>query len=717
MTQQNNPAILKLRGKSISDLREIAEKHLILDENIDISELSQSDLTDLIAKDIPKNRELRNEVNRLSYSFKPSFYLMFIGEKYGVDESNIKSVELRLRKVLGDNNNLIQRKTNPSIKEYRLESFRELEKNVFQLDFTWQKIHWYWAPEYDFKNVYELQFGLAVIDLNTKKAIITCHNKKEKESIAGAIAQAFGIKLSTLVLTRPLLGLIGSFDQVKKARYFVVDSESKFPENVTYADPNLGSFPVVYEQENNPVFQRKESFYRVTLGDVLEQGIGVTSDSGKLWMPQILTVAEIREFSSQLLYRISDTLDELTGSGNYSTVLETLGITNLDEFKQIKSVKLRNEIYRLLISLINMIDRGENERPFTLSKDLVCNGVPKYFNYPQVQIYDEETESNSWFHWNSLTTFKVVEDEGKFHIQTIDSKEILDFNNMRTPYSSSLIEDVDILSSLRLIPSHELKNVIIKALSFCSSQIPSLRNLPIPIFRIEVGRLIIDQKRSKGLIRFSDIMTSIAPNEIDELKQVMNKELSSNRIDDLVAISRKLREKCEQMTDDNCELCVIKKDFVCVRSMIASFMKNLKLLAHKGIELSDIQGTLHIDGTEIRVFGFAKEINGPGGLTARNHQGAVLLSQILGQIDKTDFNTVAVISSATLNEDLINRIKVICSSFNKKLILFDLNALLYMINDWENSREFEGIKPEDIYRASNPSLKKLFPKVHKLAED
>jgi hypothetical protein len=144
-----------------------------------------------------------------------------------------------------------------------------------------------------------------------------------------------------------------------------------------------------------------------------------------------------------------------------------------------------------------------------------------------------------------------------------------------------------------------------------------------------------------------------------------------------------------------------------LRSLVGRSLKQTFILAHKGIELSDIQGRLTIGDDEITVLGFAKLAHGKGSLTARNNNGAILLSQILGQIDKTTFDTVMVISPSVVNEDLYERIKLICGIFGKKLLILDKSRLCKFLAYFEEQAKFDNLEPEKIYKDSKIKFKTI----------
>ncbi len=174
----------------------------------------------------------------------------------------------------------------PHRRGFAAEDVRKVADGVIEIWFTWQRFHGYWRPgDFAKTHVYEAQFGLVILDFNSRKAIVACHDQKERKELADAISGVYRLALTPMTLTQPLLDRIGDFDTVKRAGYFIADAAGEVPSNVSYADEDLSTFGVAHAEESNFRSQRKHSFYRIPLGHLTETGVGATSDSGKLWIP------------------------------------------------------------------------------------------------------------------------------------------------------------------------------------------------------------------------------------------------------------------------------------------------------------------------------------------------------------------------------------------------------------------------------------------------
>lgn len=131
---------------------------------------------------------------------------------------------------------------------------------------------------------------------------------------------------------------------------------------------------------------------------------------------------------------------------------------------------------------------------------------------------------------------------------------------------------------------------------------------------------------------------------------------------------------------------------------------NHLLLAHKGIERSDLQLQLTIDGTSHQALAFAKLAGAKTGtgssLTLRNGNGSTLLSQIVSQVAKDDFDIVVIISPSPLTEDLRGGIETVCTPYQKAVLYLTFEELAKLFLEWKTGMEFEGRDCGEILRAS-----------------
>ena len=201
---------------------------------------------------------------------------------------------------------------------------------MVQILLTWHTDLTYWGTQVSLERVEQLNFGFGIVDYSVHKAIIACHTIKERDDIADFLSECFEIKLTALILTKPLLDQIGSFDSVKRAQYAVNNPDAITPSNITYADDNLASRRVARDEENNSRSQRVQSFYRIPLIDrLVEEGVGATSQSGKLWIPQETPIESVRDYGTALLAKISGTFDKMVKKDEIEDVLSTFPFDNM----------------------------------------------------------------------------------------------------------------------------------------------------------------------------------------------------------------------------------------------------------------------------------------------------------------------------------------------------------------------------------------------------
>lgn len=696
---------LRLKGMNLPELKGLLRSYSSLSED-EINKLSQQDLIEEILALSKVNPELKGKVDSTSISLKPSFYLLIIEQdKVGTQKLDIKS----FFKSLEENNKMLLGIKNPMFKNFRLVEQKKLTKNTYEFKFTWQHIHWYLDYDLNQKNIYESDFGFSIIDFSSKKAIVTCHTIYERDFLIKILNSGFKINLNPLILTKPLLELIGSFDNVKKAKYFMSKKTADLPENITYSDENLASIPLAVNQERNPDSIRKESFYRIPLGEIIEQGVGVTSDSGKLWIPRKLTIDEIEKYAISLLNKISDTLSNLLIAGDVEIIANSIGLIKHESFSSIPESNIRNELFRLFVSILNMLRSNVDENSFTFNTSILDKLAPRYFEYHRLQLFDDEQRSYSYFRKNEYRQLKVRKLKGEISLVLHPKNEVMkEFIHPITGKEID-IDEIKIPFHLEFIPTHELTQIYLKALKFCSKQIDGLDSIISLPFIILNNTIRLDYKRALGLRDANYVYKDILPSDVIEFKHFLKTEVPSDvdkYIDDVVY---SLGEKCKYANDSVCYDCTGKTSYLCLRSAIGHKIKHPRIINHKNIELCDIQGTVSTVTEELKLYGFAK-IGSKKSLSLRNDGGSKLISQVLGQIELTDYNTVTIITPSILDDDILNRIKKLCEVFNKKLLILDIKFFRKLVYNFENDYKFDGGDFCSLCSNSSDKLKKVMKK-------
>lgn len=698
---------LTMKQRPVGELRALASEYLPQLPPGEIQQASKQDLIILLTERAGEDGVLAERLLSEGISIKPSFYLLTTNvEENGApkQEQIIQRVEDAVSMV----NSRLDAEKAPVYRRFRLEQFVVFEADLYQAQFAWEQIHWYWEPEkVTLEHVYELRLGYFILDAKNNKAICTCHTERERKYLCEFVSDAFDIGFSPMVLTKPLLDQIGTFDQVKRAAYSLERGTPSQPSNVIYADEELPSFPAVQEREQDFNSKRVSTFYRIPLGSIEQQGIGVTSNSGKLWIPRETSIEAVSEYGVHLLSRVSSTLNELSADGRYQDVLDTFGIDSQKAFAGVKDRGLRLELVRLLYEIANMILREESEKSFHVSLELASKGVSAgLFNEARLQLHDPESdEVGYWRNVDASSPFvRIKEEQGRAVAYSWKDKTKIDLEDLQHPLTGRTVSIKSPLEHLQLIPTPKLERMLLEALEHLSGQFDKLARAEELLFHISSRVISLDLDSALARTPNRDVVL-----QLSAFRKFRNAKDTTVPVGERDQIRKRLRflgEKCKHESDDNCASCVDDRKYLCLRSLVGAYLRNPLIYKHKGIELSDVQGDLvTVDGDSLRAYGFAKLSSGENsGLTVRNHNGAVLLGQILGQIDKHNLDVVVVISPSTVNEDLRERIELICRVFSKRLLVLDSNKLSKLLLDFEDDYGFEE-DIEKLYRTSNPGKK------------
>jgi hypothetical protein len=677
---------LALREKSVGYLRALAGDYTSMPAD-QIQAAEKVDLVAALSEAAATNGRLARELKKSDIAIKPSFYLLAVSE-VGSSIPTSRTAKNRLDSEFQRvNAGLVSDRSTPPIREFTVEHVDHERADVAEIHFTWQRALSYWSPEVKLERVYELQFGFGVLDLKERKGIVACHTESERDTIIKVISAVYGCKLTALTLTKELLDQIGTFDKVKRVTYHVETRDRTVPENISYADEGLATIPLVRQEEDNARSVRQQTFYRITIGSsVVEQGVGATSKSGKLWIPRETPINTVRDFGIGLLGKISKTIEALGKQGDVETVATVMGLANLPEIADITPVELREKVHDLIIQLANMLMKREKGRHYSTPLQLATDGVPKLFNPPSLLLTDDGTgDTAAWSDHDGHRVVKVGETGGNISLQAFPNGSTLTLDRLVHPLTGNEIKIEAPLSALMLLPSPKLQAAADAGISLLAPSFSKLSGITCVPFYIAQDKLILDVNRAGGTSTKELLQTELKPADVRELQKASKVAGPADRKATMQQL-RLLGEKCEHMSDDNCRACLTESKYLCLRSLVARFFRDPLLLAHKSIELSDGQFVGSIGGSDAKMLSFAKLApSDKGGLTARNDNGAILLSQVIGQIDKTSFSVAVVISPSTVNEDLRERLSLVCGIFGKKLLILDYPVLAQLWQEFETN--------------------------------
>jgi hypothetical protein len=690
-------ASFSLRGRQVAELRELAQKHLKMEE----VEANAADKTKLIAElssAAANNKDLSQELRKGSISLKPSFYLMRFNEDFGISAESARS---RFAKYLQQHST--------GLSELEIQLVQAPKAKILEVLLTWQTSLTYWAPSFALKQVQQLKFGFVDIDFKVKKAILCCHTMKERQKITELLRGALDLSLSPIILTQKLLEQIGTFDHVKRALYVVSEQDAITPTNITYADDNLAARKLARDEEENPRSKRQQSFYRIPLmNPLIEEGVGATSDSGKLWIPKETPVESVRDYCSALLRRVTDTLAEMRDDDDIEGILSTFDFEAMPNLAGADPLSFRKAIAGLLRQIILMLTGKEKERAYTVPFEIARYGAPFFFFHPRLRLTDLKTDEVAY--WLDETNYSpqvaVSGTEPNASLRSYPANLAIDVDSLVHPITGSEIASTNILDHLELLPSGQLLKLVSDTVKVVSNQIPTLKDVGAVFFRLSTGLIILDVARAFGHLGPKPVV--IQSEEVAELRNAIVKHpITPAKRAFLNTKLLALGEKCKHMSDENCRTCVQDQQTLCLRSLVGRYLKGAEILAHKGIELCDMKGRGTIGGKERRMWGFAKLSihKADSGLTALNKSGAVLLAQILGQIDKAPFNTVLVISPSTINQNFAERAEVLCAAFGKELCMLNADDLARLLVDFEEQAKFDKVDVEAIYKRSRTKPK------------
>ena len=533
-------ANFSLRGLTVDELRELARDFLEHDAEV-VARLEKAQLVSELSAAASDSTGLSRALRKKSISVKPSFYLLRISRG---DQPTLQSARTKIRRYLIG--------SDKGLRNLQLQAIEEYEPGAVQVLLTWESDLTYWTPNITLARVQELKFGFGILDFRAKKALVACHTLKERDEIADLLSEGFSIELINLVLTKPLLEQIGTFDKVKRASYVIAKPDATTPTNIVYADDNLGARRLAIEEENNSRSQRSQSFYRIPiLNGLLEEGLGATSENGKLWIPKETPIDLVREYGTALLGRITGTITGMVQNDQIEEVLSTYRFDEMPEISSTDPLRLRQALAELIRTVIVMLATGQEERPYSVAAELAVSGVPYFFSYPYLRLADEETGevamwTDSRFYSKSV---RITGGPGDLQVRSFPGKDLIDTKNLVHPITGHGVRIGNILSSLQLIPSENLLKITTDALNRVSESLTKLRDVKGVLFWISGNTIKVDVRRAFGAVPPT---TVIRAQEFTELENIFRKQVVSPS--QRGAVNERLvqlGEKCTSMSDEN----------------------------------------------------------------------------------------------------------------------------------------------------------------------
>ena len=349
-----------------------------------------------------------------------------------------------------------------------------------------------------------------------------------------------------------------------------------------------------------------------------------------------------------------------------------------------------------------MVVKKEAERPFLAPLSFATFGVPRLFEYPRLRLTDEESGEIAYWS-NSSRTSQLLHPfvkDGRLALASVPDDQLLNLKSLVHPITNAEITIDDPLRELEVRPTPELHSILLEVFGFLTGEKPELRRVKALPFTISSGVLKLDLTLALNAEFSRNLGSEIVAAEVSEFETILTHAAAGGQRGRLKTRLHSLGEKCAHMSDTNCGACLTERRYLCLRSLLARFFRRHLLLAHKGIELSDLQGRVTIGGEASNVFVFSKLARGNSTLTLRNDAGAVLFSQIAAQIDKTAFTVVAVLTPSVINEDLRERIMFLAGLMGKRVLFVGPELLMKMLSYFEEQTSFDKQDVTVIYRAS-----------------
>lgn len=283
---------------------------------------------------------------------------------------------------------------------------------------------------------------------------------------------------------------------------------------------------------------------------LVEEGVGATSESGKLWIPKEIPLQAVRDYCTALLGRVSGTLDKLIKSDEIEAVLSTYKFDELPGVSDADPLAFREALADLLRTLIIMLSRKEEERAYTLPFALAYYAAPRFFFHPRLRLVDDTTGELGF--WMDAATdspqVKLTGTAAEIRLKSYPGDRPIDVENLQHPITGAAISLSDVLEAVEFVPNESLLKIVRDTVHRIAEQLPKLKNVKEVAFRLTGKAIILDIKRAFG--ELASHPTLITTSDIAELQPVIQRQVVSKKDRESVqARLLQLGEKCAHMSD------------------------------------------------------------------------------------------------------------------------------------------------------------------------
>ncbi len=630
-----------------------------------LSNLPEDKLVTLLsaADDLPEDT-IKNLYSEYLNGANPSIYLAEI-----IKDFDFKKLKLNFQNITDELEGFWKGKES-QFKNFSKYDFKKIG-SVYELTVSYdRRIDYAHSIEKIPKSVYDNRNFTVWLSEDNKAFITNTKDWLLVSPIKRAFEKVFSTEIVRFKLDQKLVDDIFGEESLIRGNFSTATpAQGKVPNKVLCSENLL---QIDEGREANDQYDRKSSFNKV---DIHGNRCGAhINQYGRISINRKLKQSDLRVWIISIITRVINEINRL----KQKDIRKYFGSINLSEYKPLAQIRTNDgkEAVTILISALLQLKNIKQEyMDIPLPIRSLYRDLKEYMQFIFVPTC----------HCNNYCVCKGC----KNRMFAFSGREM----EITCAHCGEKITN---MTSVECVEGHRIKGNLIDSVVAIPTEDGRtlINNLFLSLgekLRLE-SHEYIQIKHNSIRIRTSRRKVVYEPDEFSEFSKLTQfKDIPQNVLKTQIQnLREEVTEKCKQHGDSNCRDCVMLPKGLCIRRLMAYFVKNPMIHAHSPTEFGDMGYMLRVSGVNTDIVGLCKSYvkKKDDKLTLKNSEGSSLISQIVADCLDARKNFLSVITGAHVDAGLRSAIIQVVGSFGKRVMFIGPEHLVRMLytyykNDWD----------------------------------
>lgn len=541
--------------------------------------------------------------------------------------------------------------------------------DIYEISMVYLQKFNYIDEDGEFKHIYCLKECFAWVGMERNFVAINNMPDVLMNHLKRLFSSLYHAEITNVKITNKLLEQVFPKEKAKRVTKHKSNPSDSQLEKVTFADSKL-SEKMSALPEGYDTYDVTSTQYTEEIEGELVGTLGVNCDKGKMYLSKNLTSSQFRTWS---LRRINDIIGYFQNSTDFSSeTIKEYNMFSSSEWGGLKSsvVSVMNEI---AFAVINCKRTNTDMYPLSFDTYNIYQEMNRYF-IERLHVVCEICNERAVPHCLKC-------DDADFSISKksparivckscVDSQQgVFNFQcEQGHPITVSSISD-----AIELISTDE----------FSSKLFATLKTY-FPDLNFSKGEYLI-LTQSGIELHCSPNYDKLNPSDIDEFRPIVQ-HTNTYTEDELVKALKRIKEKCQVSSNDNCALCKNKSyksldDVECILQLFARF-EGYTPQPHQGHEFGDVSMKVKYNGESLTFMGIAKSVVSGRSkkITLSSQVGREIIQQALTAFYDARVDIVGIIYPDLIEDQLKQFLCYYAKLSNKRLVVLDRDFMIKLLD-------------------------------------